>query len=179
MGYQLFLKNSLYLDQLLDDAKSLVKMIRSEAIKLSKQEINLGKHSADISARSMALVIVHWRHFWLQNIALSIETRARVEDLPFEQYTLFAKTTNDFSANIKWNWQAARSLSMYPSVSFQGQWFGQYQHGCSLIPIAHPKVWSYWNAKGAWDLTLPNIISQRNKGNDRKTSEWPAQWLEA
>lgn len=59
-GYQLFLCENLsqHLEKLPDEAKSLVQLIQGEAIKVSKQEINAGKHTADLASRSMASGII-------------------------------------------------------------------------------------------------------------------------
>lgn len=39
-----------FIDVLPDALKALAKIIQAEAISLSKQEINVGKHSAEVSA---------------------------------------------------------------------------------------------------------------------------------
>lgn len=127
--YQLYLWESLskYLDELPGESKRLAKQIQSEAVKLSKKEVRAGKHSADMSARSMASAIVLRRHSWLRNTDLPIAIRSRVENLPFEGSTLFAQSTDDFLSMMKKKQQTAGSLSVYPSAPTHGHQFSQRQ----------------------------------------------------
>lgn len=59
-GNQLFLweKMSAYLALFLEDKWLLAQLLQAEAIHFSKQQINAGWHSVDISARAMASALV-------------------------------------------------------------------------------------------------------------------------
>lgn len=116
-----------YLDLLPDDKKSLVKLIHTEATKLSKQQINAGRHGADSSARAMTSLIVLRKHAWLRSIALLPETRSKIKDLPFEGTTLFFAKADETLSQRKKNKQAACSFGIIPGSSQRYPYRHQYQ----------------------------------------------------
>lgn len=77
-----------------DDKKQLAKILQMEALHLSKQQINNGRHAADSSAGAMESAIVLHRHAWLRSTSLPVETMQKIEDLPFEVSTLFSSKTD-------------------------------------------------------------------------------------
>ncbi|XP_054846389.1 uncharacterized protein LOC129336978 [Eublepharis macularius] len=116
-GYQLYLWEKLasYTRDLPPEQKAVVSLLQTEAVRLSKQQMNAGSHAADTAARGMASAVVLRRHSWLRSTALSQEVRSRVESMPFEGDSLFSKATDETLKKKKEDRQTARSLGLAPA----------------------------------------------------------------
>ncbi|XP_054835795.1 lamina-associated polypeptide 2, isoforms alpha/zeta-like isoform X2 [Eublepharis macularius] len=111
--YQLSLWEKLasYVTDLPADKKAVVSLLQTEAVQLSKQQMNAGNHAADTAARGMASAVLLRRHSWLRSTALSQEVKAKIEHLPFEGDSLFSSTTDEALKKKKAR-QTARSLGV-------------------------------------------------------------------
>ncbi|XP_054845618.1 lamina-associated polypeptide 2-like [Eublepharis macularius] len=132
-AYQLFLwkKVASFLPKIPDDQRTLLRVIQEEAVRLSRHQINVGRSMADTAARSLLSSVVLRRYAWLRTTALPVETRNRVEDLPFEGNTLFSEKTDEFLSKKRTDRLTARSYGVLhqPSQQSSRPYYRSFQRG--------------------------------------------------
>lgn len=61
---------------------------------LAKQQLTVAHHSLDVCVRTIASGVTLRRHAWLRSSSFPQDTRAYIEDLPFNGEGLFHASTD-------------------------------------------------------------------------------------
>lgn len=84
-----------YIETVPEGKRPPAAFLLAEGIKLANQELNAFHHVADAGAWSIATAITLQRHSWLRASTLPLDIRTRLEDLPFEDKSLFSDQTDE------------------------------------------------------------------------------------
>ena len=123
-AYQRFLWENIstFIESLPEDKKILAQTFQQESLSIAKQELLSTHHTVD--AR-MAISIALLRFSCLRIAGLAEDTRARIEDIPFDGAGLSYAETDDMLENVQKKHSAARHWGVYPSYQQrpqQNQW---------------------------------------------------------
>ena len=120
-------------DSLPDDRRDLARAFHQEATRLSHLQLATTQHEADCAAKAMVSGVAIRRHAWLRSAGLSVESRSRIEDLPFDRVGLLNAETDSTMDTVQKAKATARKMGMaqpQQSSSFrQRRWsrFHQFQ----------------------------------------------------
>lgn len=105
------------------DLKSRGLQLCTDGLAAARQNIAAAKHGLETSAKTLTTGVALRRHSWLRTMSLLPDTKAAIEDLPFDGKGLFHASTDTTLQDIDKNLKTSRTLG----VSHTQQLYKPYQ----------------------------------------------------
>ncbi|XP_015265773.1 PREDICTED: TATA box-binding protein-associated factor RNA polymerase I subunit D isoform X1 [Gekko japonicus] len=113
--YALWERLSEVFTSLPDDKCQLAHKIQKEGLILAKQQLKTSKDALDTFSETMASAIALRRHSWLHSTFLQSDTKAYIEDLPFDGEGLFHASTDSVLQGKDKSIKGSHTLGVAPS----------------------------------------------------------------
>ena len=126
--YQILLWDKMWAvcEELPDERKNLARAFHQEAVRLSHLQLTTTQHGTDCAAKAMVSGVAMRRHAWLRSAGLPVESRSRIEDLPFDGEGLFNAETDSTMDTVQKAKATARKMGLgqpqQPSSFRQRRW---------------------------------------------------------
>lgn len=99
-------------DMLPDDKRTKCRFLQREGMLLGKQLLTSAKHLIDLFAKTVTSTVSFRRHAWFRTTDLQPDTKAIIEDLPFEGEGLISTTTDMVLQEMDKSIKASRTLGV-------------------------------------------------------------------